>query len=108
MRRAYFFLLPVVVGTVTFCAVRLQAEEVFPSNAWKALVSNIHPGLRRADVDAWLKEWDGGPQGIDSTRYFIEPDIIVEVPYDQTGGTWTPENRVCAPVHVIRRLRSAL
>jgi hypothetical protein len=84
----------------------LRADQATPSAAWESLVSKIQPGLTRAGVEAWLNEMDGGPQGIDSTRYFIQPDIIVEVPYDQTGGTWTPENRVSAPVHIVRRSRS--
>jgi hypothetical protein len=86
----------------------LQADQATSSAAWESLVSKIQPGLTRAGVESWLNEMDGGPQGIDSTRYYLQPDIIVEVPYDQTGGTWTPENRVTAPAHVIRRSRSTL
>src|SRR5882762_2130450 len=86
---------------------RGQADPIASGPSWETIVANIQPGLSRASVETWLKEQDGGPQGIDSTRYYIEPDIIVEVPYDQTGGTWTPENRVSAPVRIIRRLRSA-
>jgi hypothetical protein len=87
---------------------RIQADQTSPAAAWESVVAKIQPGLTRAGVEAWLKELDGGPQGIDATRYYIEPDIIVEVPYDQTGGTWTSENRVSAPVRLVRRSRSTL
>jgi hypothetical protein len=107
MRRYISLLLLVSIGVVAI-PQRLHADPASPVASWEALVANIQPGLTRAGVETWLNEMDGGPQGIDSTRYFIQPDIIVEVPYDQTGGTWTSENRVSAPVRIIRRSRSTL
>src|SRR5258708_20340560 len=87
---------------------RVQADQTSPPPSWGSLVAMIPPGITRAGVETWLNERDGGPQGIDSTRYYIQPNIIVEVPYDQTGGTWTSENRVSAPVRIIRRSRNTL
>src|SRR5437773_2610994 len=86
----------------------IQADQTSPAAAWESIVAKIQPGLTRAGVEAWLNERDGGPQGIESTRYYIYPNIIVEVPYDQTGGTWTQENRVFAAVRIVRRSRSTL
>ena|SRR6266513_589895 len=109
MKLAYSFLILTSVGTGVFSTARARAEDTAPSvTTWESLVMKIQPGLTRADVEAWLNERDGGPQGINSTRYVIQPDIIVEVPYDQTGGTWTSENRVSAPVRVIRSSLSSL
>jgi hypothetical protein len=107
MRRYILFQLLVSLAFVNF-PERVQADPTSPAASWESLVAKIQPGLTRAGVESWLQEMDGGPQGIDSTRYFIQPDIIVEVPYDQTGGTWTAENRVSAPVRIIRRSRSTL
>jgi hypothetical protein len=107
MRLSISLLLLVSVG-VAALPERVQAGQMSPSPSWETLVAKIQPGLTRAGVEAWLNELDGGPQGIDSTRYYLQPDIIVEVPYDQTGGTWTLENRVSAPIRIIRRSRSTL
>src|SRR6266513_4794024 len=107
MRVYTSFLLLVSLGVLAIPG-RVQADQMASAGAWESLVEKIQPGLTRAGVETWLKEQDGGPQGIDSTRYYIQPDIIVEVPYDQTGGTWTSENRVSAPVRVIRSSLSSL
>jgi len=101
-------LLLLVSSGVAALPQSLHADPASPAAAWESIVAKIQPGLTRAGVETWLKEWDGGPQGIDSTRYYIQPDVIVDVPYDQTGGTWTSENRVSAPVRIIRRSRSTL
>src|SRR5690349_10336337 len=107
MRLSISLLLLVSIG-VAALPERVQADPTQPAAAWESLVAKIQPGLTRAGVESWLQELDGGPQGIDSTRYYIQPDVIVEVPYDQTGGTWTSENRVSAPIRIIRRSRSTL
>src|SRR5260370_40612766 len=104
--RLYILLLFLVSIGLATLPERIQADQTSPTAAWESVVAKIQPGLTRAGVETWLKELDGGPQGIDSTRYYIEPDIIVDVPYDQTGGTWTLANRVSAPVRIIRRWRS--
>ena len=64
------------------------------------IVEQIHPGMTRAEVETMLTDRDGGPQFPSSTRYYQTSGLIVEVPYDQTGGTWTPANRVNGPVHI--------
>ncbi|SRR5258706_3831295 len=106
--RIYISLLVLVSLGVGTIPERVQADQTPSAAAWESVVAKIQPGLTRAGVETWLNDRDGGPQGTDSTRYYIHPDIIVEVPYDQTGGTWTPENRVSAPVRIIRRSRSTL
>jgi len=107
MRLSISLLLLVSIG-VAALPEGVAADQTSPTAAWESLVGKIQPGLTRASVETWLNEMDGGPQGTDSTRYVIEPDVIVEVPYDQTGGTWTSENRVSAPVRILRRSRSSL
>src|SRR5438445_6312448 len=72
------------------------------------LVETIHPGMTRAEVETWLTSRDGGPQSISQTRYYQAPGWIIEVPYDQTGGTWTLSNRVNGPVNAWAGPRSNL
>jgi len=45
---------------------------------------------------------DGGMHGPDRTRYVEAPDVTIEVPYDETGGAFGPDNRVIAAPRVYR------
>jgi len=74
----------------------------------RPVLGQIQPGMTRAEVEVLLKDRDGGPQSISSTRYYKAPDLIIEVPYDQTGGTWTPTNRVCGNINIKNAPRSTL
>ena len=63
------------------------------------VVENIKPGMTRLEIESKLTDRDGGPQSINSTRYYRSAGgLIIEVPYDQTGGTWASTNRVNGPV----------
>ncbi len=64
----------------------------------EALQSQIRPGLRRADVEKLLPERAMGIQALALTRYRQEPGYIIDVPYDQSGGSWNDNNRVCGPI----------
>ena len=72
------------------------------------IVSQIHPGMTRAEVETQLTDRDGGPQSITCTRYYQPTGLIIEVPYDQTGGTWTLTNRVNGPLNIRVGTRSSL
>ena len=68
------------------------------------LVEKIKPGMTRSRVEEWFKQKDGGLQGQTVTRYYEELEVMIEVPYDLTGGAWSKENRVNGPVKVYRSL----
>lgn len=70
----------------------------------KQRVAQITPGMTRAQVESWFKEKDGGLQGVSVTRYYEPPEVMIEVPFDQTGGDWSQENRVNGPIKVYRSL----
>ena len=59
-------------------------------------------GMSRAEVEKVFRERDGGLQGATSTRYYEESEIMIEVPFDQTGGNWNPANRVTGPARLYR------
>lgn len=61
--------------------VRVQAEQ-------------IRAGTTRAEVEKIFTRRDGGLQGWSRTRYYAGEEVMVEVPYDRTGGAWQPTNRV--------------
>ena len=62
----------------------------------------ITNGMTRAEVEKILPAEDGGIQTPNIMRYYEGWEVMVDVPYDQTGGPWKPENRVNGPVHVYR------
>lgn len=59
-------------------------------------------GMTRAEVEKVFHERDGGLQGATTTRYYEESEIMIEVPFDQTGGSWSPANRVTGPARLYR------
>jgi len=62
-------------------------------------------GMTRADVEQLFHEQDGGLQGATNTRYYEEPEVMIEVPFDQTGGNWSPGNRIVGPPKIYRNPR---
>jgi hypothetical protein len=66
------------------------------------LVASIKPGTSRTDVEKILTTENGGLSS-ESTYYFMGSEVMVEVPYDRTGGTiHLPENKVRGPIRVYR------
>jgi hypothetical protein len=78
---------------------RVRLEKV------KALAKRITPPMTRSEVEALFPVRDGGfaPYGV--TRYVCGDEVMVEVPYDATGGPGDRENRVSGPVKVYRAAR---
>ena len=68
----------------------------------QSLAATIAPGTTREDIDRVFPQEDGGVSDSRATRYYLGSEVMVEVPYDQTGGNWKPENRVTGPVKVYR------
>ena len=66
----------------------------------KLMAGKIMPGMTRSQVEVWFKTKDGGLQGPSITRYYEDPGVMIDVPYDQTGGNWSKDNRVNGPVKV--------
>lgn len=70
----------------------------------RRLVSRIKQGTTRADMRKMFPQEDGGLSGPGSTRYYFGSEVMVEAPYDQTGGAWKPQNKVNGPIKVYRSL----
>jgi hypothetical protein len=58
------------------------------------LLEAIRPGMDRSAVESLLKQQDDGPQTLETTRYYQDPGYLILVPYDESGGLWSPHNRV--------------
>jgi hypothetical protein len=66
------------------------------------LARGITLGTRRADVEKVFPLRDGGLSAPSSQRYYTGSEVMVEAPFDQTGGRWSSENRVTSPLRVYR------
>ena len=64
--------------------------------------SSITNGMTRGEVEKILPNQDGGLQGPSTMRYYEGWEVMVEVPFDQTGGPWKPENHVNGTVRIYR------
>ena len=105
------YVLGFVLGAASISGARCLAAEQGSKVSMLTVdpvVEKIRPGMTRAEVETWLKDRDGGPQSASSTRYYRASGLIIEVSYDQTGGTWTPANRVNGPVNIRFGARSNL
>ena len=65
-------------------------------------VSVINTGMTRKAVEAILNQHDGGLTTSSVGRYYEGWEVMVEVPYDQTGDPGAAENRVNGGVRIYR------
>ena len=88
----------------SFCTQTVRGEA-------KPLFEVIRPGLTRAEVESILQERDYGLQYLTKTLYTEKPGYLIEVPYDEAGGLWSPHNKVNGMARRIhgrwRRVRSS-
>ena len=71
----------------------------------RRLVSRIKQGTTRADLEKIFQQEDGGLMGSGSSRYYLGSEVMVEVPYDLTGGAWNPQNKLNGQIMVYRSLK---
>lgn len=60
----------------------------------KANVERIVVGMTRKDVEKWFNEIDNWDLKKSTTSYYEHPNIIIEIPFDQTGGFLSRKNIV--------------
>jgi hypothetical protein len=73
----------------------------------KALADKIPQGATRAQVRSLLKEYEfigGGFSATFTEQYYGHPNVVIEVPFEQPGGTYSESNRVNGPVTVAEML----
>ena len=64
--------------------------------------ARIKVGMERSEVEKIFLQGDGGLSGPNRSRYYEDPEVKIEVPFDETGGRWTPLNKVIGPVRIYR------
>jgi hypothetical protein len=60
--------------------------------------------MTRAEIEANYPVRHEGPQVSSLTRYYMPPDRVITVPYDDQGGPWSPQNRVVGKELTIDRI----
>ncbi len=68
----------------------------------RRLAAAVRIGTIRRDIEKIFPREDGGMSGPGSTRYYLGSEVMVEVPFDQNGGAWKPNNKVNGPLKVYR------
>jgi hypothetical protein len=85
------------------CAPDGSLKSVSPEGRLRE-VQRLAPGIKvgttRADVEKMFPELNGGLCDVGIGCYYVEPEVRVDVPYDDTGGFWSPANKVVGPVKV--------
>ncbi len=71
-----------------------------PFEKLRQLADQVRPGMTRNEVEQIFKHSNGGIQGQYITIYNETRHGRVEVYFDRTGGTGSPENRVSSPAKV--------
>jgi len=70
----------------------------------KKKASQVSVGMTRSEVELLFREKDGGVQGPSVSRYYEHPEVMIEIPFDQTGGNWNKDNRVTGEPKIYRSL----
>ena len=83
---------------------RLAAEVSYESKLAEVerKAAQVKIGMTRAEVELLFREHDGGIQGPTVSRYYEHPEVMIEIPFDQTAGNWSKANRVTGPPKVYR------
>jgi hypothetical protein len=68
----------------------------------EAIALNIKQGTLRSEIEKVFPEQDGGLSGPSETRYYVGSEVMVAVPFDQTGGSWNLQNRVNGTPRIYR------
>ena len=68
----------------------------------KKLAESVTLGMTRAQVEKIFPQSDGGAFGSDRGRYYFGSEVMIDVPYDTSGGPFQSENRVKGPLRVYR------
>lgn len=71
----------------------------------KKKAERITIGMKRAEVEQLFRVKDGGVEGPSISRYYEHPEVMINIPFDQTGGNWSPDNRVTGEPNIYRSLR---
>jgi hypothetical protein len=69
----------------------------------EALRGALVPGLSKTCVENWLTDRDGGLEIAHAVRYYVDPEVKVLVPYDQS----LPEPHIKGPVKIYTESRVA-
>jgi len=68
----------------------------------KTLIAGIKQGTTRADFEKIFRQQDGGAMGPHDIRYYFGNQVMIHVPFDVTGGNFSPDNRIDGEITIGR------
>ena len=78
-----------------------KPPEISTDAAYEAKLSEVEKkaeqvtlGMARSKVELLFLEKDGGAQTLLRSRYYEHPEVMIEIPFDRTGGNGNANNRV--------------
>jgi len=94
---------------VTLLSEQNSLRETIPTHEERlalatGLAKAISPGTTRAEIEKVFPQSDGGAFGSDRGRYYFGSEVMIDVPFDTTGGAFQPGNRVTGPLRVYRSM----
>jgi hypothetical protein len=82
----------ILIGLMLLVILR-PSPLVIPTNEVAQQVEQVRTGMTRGEVERrFIRYCDGNSSSL--THYLIANQIVMGVPFDKTGGTWSPKNRV--------------
>ena len=68
------------------------------------IVSTIKIGTTRQEIEKIFPKQDGGLQSLSNVRYYEDPDVMIEIPYDDTKGVGSKYNQVNGTIKVYKSI----
>ncbi len=75
-----------------------------PFDKLKRLAEQVRPGMYRFQVEQLFPRSNGGIQGQTITIYNEFPEMRIEVPFNNNGGSGHPENKVIGMAKIFMRV----
>lgn len=68
------------------------------------IVSEIKIGTSRQEIEKIFLKQDGGLQSLSNVRYYEDPEVMIEIPYDDTNGVGGKHNKVNGAIKVYKSI----
>ncbi len=95
---------------LTFTSMKAQTNTIDSTAHQKKLsqvnkiVSEIKIGTTRQEIEKIFLQQDGGLQSLSNVRYYEDPEIMIEIPYDDINGVGSKYNKVSGAIKVYKSI----
>lgn len=84
-------------GVGDYCYFRFYKPTLWSREAstdMSEVIARIRPGMTRGEVESVLPSPQSAGRKSHQTLYLVEPQVLVALPFDTTGGAGSPQNRI--------------